>query len=152
MKKLYFILVLIVFTVGRAAAQDKDNLQDKAEMAKQAFAKSIADSSHIAVNRRGGWQSLVSHLTPMKQDSVLFELVVGWPQAETDLTREQLVGRIKLLDMLPVRTQTVPFKFILSEYTLRIEPNGRCFIQLVKGTPPKSDQQVIPIRAMYKLM
>ena len=94
---------------------------------------------------------MISHLTVLKQDSVLFELVVGWPQVETDLTHEQLVGRIKLRSMLPEKAQTVAFRFMRSEYSLRIEPNGKCFIKLVKGTPPKSDQQVIPIRAKYRL-
>jgi len=157
MKKIYFIIALLVVTAGGAMAQDKTQNKDKArneaqdkETAKRGFEKSTADSSHIAVNKKGGWQSVISHLTALKQDSVLLELVVGWPQAETDLTREQLVGRIKLRSMLPAKPQTVLFRFIRSDYALRIEPNGRCYIQLVKGTPPKSDQQVIPIRAKYR--
>jgi len=144
MKKIYFLIVMLLLIVGGAMAQNQ------AEISKRAFDKSTADSSHIAVNIKGGWQSLISHLTALKQDSVLLELVVGWPQAETDLTREQLVGRIMQRDMLPAKPQLVLFRFIRSEYALRIEPNGRCYIRLVKGTPPKSDQQVIPIRAKYK--
>jgi len=154
MKRIYFIIALFAFTMNGAMAQNKDKTQDKAQdkgtIAKRGFEKSTADSSHIAVNKKGGWQSVISHLTPMNPDSVLLELVVGWPMAEIDFTREQLVGRIRQRNMLPAKPQLILFRFIRSEYALRIEPNGRCFIQLVKGTPPKTDQQVIPIRGKYR--
>ena len=153
MEKKYLIIAMFLLALTEAIAQNKgqDNLQIKTEIVKQAAAKSTADSSHIAVYKKGGWQSLVSHLTPMKQDSVLFELVLKHDRT-IDLKQEQLVGRIKLKKLLPLQGQTITFKLIKSVYLLRIEPNGRCYLRIDTGALPKSDPLIIPIRAMYKLM
>jgi len=151
MKKIYFIIVVLLLTAGGAMAQNKDKTPDKVEIVNKAFNKSTADSSHIAVNKRAGWQSVISHLTPMNADSVLLELVVRHDRASIDLKKEQPVGRIKSIKLLPATEQTVSFKLLRNVYRLRIESDGKCYLRLETGTLPTGDPMIIPIRAKYKL-
>jgi hypothetical protein len=148
MKKIYFLIAMLLLTVGGAMAQDK--AQDKVEIVNKAFDKTSKDSSYIAVNKQAGWQSVISHLTLVKTDSVLLELVVRHDRTSIDWKQEQPVGRIKQRDLLPKTEQIVLFKLIRNIYRLRIEPNGRCFIRLEAGILPKGDQVIIPVRGIYK--
>lgn len=133
-----------MFSYGEIVAQNNSGIIAKA------FAKTSADSSYIAVNKRGGWQSLVSHLTQLKNDSVLVEILIKNNHA-VDLKQGQLIGRIKQGSMLPKTRQKVPFNLVTTIYQLIIEPDGRCYLRLVAGTLPADNSIIVPIRAAYKL-
>jgi len=143
--KIYFILALSLLCFGEISAQN--NSKDLAK----AFAKASADSSYIAVNKKGGWQFLTSYLTPIRTDSVMIEMIVQHDKKTIDWTKEQLVGRIKPTNLLPKNSQTLPFNLIYNTYQLRVEPNGRCYLRLASGSLPDANPIIIPVRAVYKL-
>jgi len=124
----------------------QDNSKDLIE---NAFTMSTADSSHVAVNRMGGWQSLVACLTSQENDSVLFELVVK-QENKIDIEQEQLVGRIKIKSLLPMDTQHISFYLMHSIYQLRVESNGNCYLHFESGMPPQAYPFIFPIRTKYK--
>lgn len=142
--KIYFLLGLSLLCFGELSAQNNSK-----ELAK-AFEKASADSSYIAVNKKGDWQFLASYLTTVKTDSVMIEMIVQHDRT-IDWTQEQLVGRIKSTSLLPKASQTVSFSLIFDVYQLRVEPNGRCYLRLASGSLPDGDPVIIPIRAKYKL-
>jgi hypothetical protein len=142
--KIYFILALLPLWFGEISAQN--NSKDLAK----AFAKASADSSYIAVNKKAGWQFLTSYLTPVKTDSVMIEMIVKHDKKTIVWTQDQLVGRIKSINLLPTFEQTLTFSLINNNYKLRIEPNGRCYLRLSSGLLPNADPVIIPVRAVYK--
>lgn len=142
--KIYFLLGLSFLWFGGLSAQNNSK-----ELAK-ALAKASADSSHIAVNKKAGWQFFSSYLTPIKADSVMIEMVVQHDRA-IDWKQEQLVGRIKSTSMLPKASQTISFSLIFDVYQLRVEPNGKCYLRLASGSLPNGDPVIVPVRAVYKL-
>lgn len=144
MLKIYFLLAFALISFGELAAQDNSVILANA------FAKASADSSYIAVNKRGGWQFLASYLTPINTDSVMIEMIVQHDRT-IDWTQEQLVGRIKSISMRSKTSQIVSFSLMSDIYQLRVEPNGRCYLRLATGTLPDGDPVIIPVRAVYKL-
>jgi len=144
MVKIYFLLAFILFSLGIVTAQNSSIIVAKA------FDKASIDSSYIAVNKRAGWKFLISHLTLIKTDSVLIEMVLK-NNFTLDLKQEQLVGRIKSESMLPKTSQTSSFNVTGLQYKLRIEPDGKCYLLLTTGSLIIGDPIIIPVRAMYKL-
>jgi hypothetical protein len=142
--KIYFFLSLSLLWFGELSAQNNSK-----ELAKS-LAKASADSSYIAVNKKAGWQFLSSYLTPIKVDSVMIEMIVQHDRT-IDWKQDQLIGHIKQVSMFPKTSQTVSFMLMFDEYLLRVEPNGRCYLQLAKGSIPDGDPVILPIRAKYKL-
>jgi zona occludens toxin (predicted ATPase) len=144
MKKIYFLLALVLLTFGEVIAQDNSAILNKA------MAAATADSSFIAVNKKAGWRFLASYITPMATDSAMIEMVVRHDKS-IDWTQEQPVGRIKRTHFLPATGQTLMFSVMDCRYQLRIEPNGRCYLRLYAGTLPDDDPLIVPVRAVYKL-
>lgn len=141
--KIYLSVALILFGFGKINAQNNSK-----DVAKTLDLVSN-DSCYVVANKQAGWHFLTSYLTPARPDSVMIEMIVQHDRA-IDWKQEQLVGRIKQASMFPKTSQTVSFMLMFDEYLLRVESNGRCYLQLAKGSTD-GDPVIIPVRAKYKL-
>src|SRR5712675_2216750 len=70
-----------------------------------------ADTSGFSVNNTGGWQLFNSYVAPYNTDSVQLEIIVRHSN-NIKLSEEQFVGKVKALNLLPFKTQTVSFNLI----------------------------------------
>jgi hypothetical protein len=138
-KTLFFISAWILFSSISFA-------QTRAK----AFETGSADTTYIAVNKRGGWQFISPYLTPVGKDSVRIEMILQHNRT-IDWKQKQLVGRITRRNMLPVSKQAVVFNLLICQFRIYIEPDGHCYLQQVWGKLPDDDPLAIPVRAMYAL-
>ena len=140
MKTKIFTLAIVLFVCLGRFAQTKSDI----------LAHATADSSRVAVNKKAGWQQYASYLTPVGTDSVMLETVVQHNKTGLVMSQEQLIGQIKQNKFRPKTVHNLSFSLLSNSYSLRIEPNGKCYLKLLAGTLPDSDPVVIPVRVLYK--
>mgnify|MGYP001288011200 CR=1 FL=1 len=136
---LFFILAWMLFS-GLSIAQTRAKV----------FEAGSADTTYIAVNKRGGWQFVSPYLMPIGKDSVRIEMIVQHAR-NIDWSQKQLVGRITRRNLLPASRQAVDFSLVISQFRIYIEPDGRCYLQQISGKLPDDDPLAIPVRAVYTL-
>ncbi|MDP4269359.1 MAG: hypothetical protein Q8909_04450 [Bacteroidota bacterium] len=136
--KIYIAAITLLVCVGGFA-------QTKSEV----LAKGTADSTRFAINKKAGWQQYASYLTPVAPDSVMLETVLQHDKT-IDWTQEQYIGKIKAAVMMPKASRTASFNLLSNTYQLRVEPNGKCYLQLTSGSLPDGDPAIVPVRVVYK--
>ena len=109
---------------------------------------SKADTSNFSKNPQSEWQLLNSYLSG-DGDSINIELILFSKNNELQTGTEQFIGTIKSKGFHPVNEKNIIASLITVEYKLRIDTNGGCFLSLIKGTPPKGENLVIPIMGKY---
>ncbi|MTK53886.1 hypothetical protein [Paludibacter sp.] len=124
------------------------NCLSVAQTRAKVFENGSADTTHIAVNKRGGWLFVSPYLTPISTDSVRIEMILQHDRT-IDWKQKQLVGHITRRELLPVNGQAVDFSLVISQFRIYIEPDGRCYLQQISGKLPDDDPLAIPVRAVY---
>ncbi|MDP4269357.1 MAG: hypothetical protein Q8909_04440 [Bacteroidota bacterium] len=137
--KIYIAAIALFVCLGGLFAQTKSDI----------LARATADSSYFAINKKSGWGQYASHLTPIKTDSVMIETVLQHDKS-IDWKQEQYIGKIKANGMQPKASRTASFNLLSNTYQLRVEPNGKCYLQLTSGSLPDGDPAIVPVRVVYK--
>lgn len=114
-----------------------------------AAAIAAADTSVFSVNQPGGWQLYNSFASTVAADSVELELIVQHVNG-IDWNQEQLVGKLKMAQFIPQASQTGLFQLLQSNYSLRVDSLGNCYLRLISGLIPAGDPAIIPVMVRYK--
>lgn len=109
-----------------------------------------ADSSRFSPNKKDGWKLFNSFVSNYQKDSAQVELILQHDGA-IDWKQEQLVGKIKPQSLQPSNSQTVTFKLLNENYSLRIDINGKCYLKFINGIIPTANPFIIPLKVNYKL-
>jgi len=114
-----------------------------------AAAIAAADTSVFSVNQQGGWQLYNSFARTVAADSVELELIVQHVNG-INWNQEQLVGKLKITQFIPQASQTGLFQLLESNYSLRVDALGNCYLRLLSGIIPAGDPAIIPVMVRYK--
>ncbi len=125
-------------------------ISDVAFSQNDAAALAAADTSRFSPNGTEGWQLFNSYVAPTSHDSATLELIIRHAN-NIDTAKEQLVGAIKDLSLIPSQEQSISFNLLTDNYILRINTDGRCYLRFVNGDVPPNDPFVIPLKIFYKL-
>lgn len=136
-KKIFSLLILFCMFSGKIFAQDN------------AAAIANADTTNYTVNDEEGWQLFNSYLGVQGTDSVVLEVIVQHDNTLT-WTQEQYIGRVKTDSLRPSVTQTVLFELAATQYSLKVQSDGKCYLKLLTGPPPGASPAILPIRIRYK--
>ncbi len=114
-----------------------------------AAALAAADSVNFSINRGDGWKLFNSYAAVYKKDSVQLEIIlqhnntINWKQ-------EQSIGKVKTAGLVPQKEQTTVFNLMMTNYSLRIDTKGKCYLSLTSGPVPQENPVIIPVRVFYK--
>jgi hypothetical protein len=114
-------------------------------------ALAVADTSNFSRNANGGWQLYNSYIAAQTVggDSVRVELILEH-ENNINWAQEQYVGKIKISSLLPGTEKTMPFSLAGSNYQLRIDTNGKCYLKLASGAAPFDSAVILPFTVIYK--
>lgn len=107
-----------------------------------------ADTTGFSTNKTDGWKIFNSYAAAYK-DSVQLEIIlqhnntINWKE-------EQMVGKIKTTGLIPPKEQVAVFNLMMTNYSLRIDTKGKCYLTLTSGPVPQEDPVIIPVRVFYK--
>jgi hypothetical protein len=132
-------LTLILFLTGLSRSFSQDH----------AAALAVADSVNFSINRGDGWKLFNSYATVYKKDSVQLEMILQHNNT-VNWKVEQLVGKVKTASLIPQKEQMLVFNLMMTNYSLRVDTNGKCYLLLTSGPVPQEDPVIIPVRVFYK--
>jgi hypothetical protein len=136
-KSIFLISLLIVMAITKCFAQN-----DSAALVE-------ADTVNFSVNSAEGWQLFNSYVASYNTDSVQLEIIIRHTN-NIDLNQEQYVGKIKTSSLRPNSERIIPFSLVGTNYRVRIETSGKCYMKVVSGAAPTGNPVVIPFLLIYK--
>ena len=110
---------------------------------------SKADTSLFSPNVKSGWSTMMSFFKASGLDSVRFEVVL-FINREIDLTRRQVVGRIKTSHYVPTNNKMLETSFGHNKVEVNIDINGYVWLKLLSGPLLNEQRKVIPLVLFYK--
>ncbi len=108
-----------------------------------------ADSTHFTVNSSGGWQMYNSYVAAYGIDSVQLEIIIQHNN-NINWSEEHYVGKVKQSSLFPSASQIVVFNLISSNFELRIDSTGKCYLRLSSGVIQSNDPVVIPVKINFR--
>ena len=124
-------------------------VSNTAKAQNNAAALAAADTSKFSVNAAGGWQLYNAFVDIYKTDSAQIELIIQ--HSNINLGQEQYLGEIRSASLRPAAAQTLGFSLLNDNYTLRIEPGGKCYLKWLSAPGQPTGPVVLPVKAIYKL-
>jgi hypothetical protein len=139
--KIFDLIICFVMLIGpissRTLAQDYSS------------AIAAADTSSFSVNHNDGWELFNSYVAPYRADSVQLEIIVKH-SSSIDWRQEHYVGKVKTAGLIPTAGQTLFFNLTVTNYSLRIDGTGKCYLRLVSGELPRGEPVIIPVKVFYR--
>lgn len=135
------VIVLLVVTSSAFTVQKKQVKYTKA------FA--VSDTLAFTGNELEGWSTLQTYLH-LASDSVEFELILSRAVPENcDWGGYSLFGTISS-GLAPIEDQIIEYKEPNRTWSIKVLPNGTCFIKLLNGPTPDGNPCILPLKTKYK--
>jgi hypothetical protein len=108
-----------------------------------------ADTTNFIANGKDGWQLFNSFVATQGVDSIRLELII---QHDNNITwmEEQYIGRIKTSSLRPSKNQTITFTLVPSNYSIKVQDDGKCYLKFIKGALPYNSSFIIPLKVIFK--
>lgn len=117
----------------------------------QSYAEAVAnaDTTNFIANAKEGWQLFNSYVATQDADSIQIELII---QHENNINwmDEQCIGAIKTASLRPTEGISIVFPFSMSNYSLRVENDGKCYLKFINGALPYESPFVISTKVIFK--
>jgi hypothetical protein len=141
MKIVFAFLVAIFFQsfIGNSTLQAQSN----------AAALAAADTVHFSRNAKDGWELYNSYMAPQGNDSIRLELILQHAN-NINWSDEQYIGKIKTGNYFPLSTRTVSFSLMQTNFLVRIDENGKCYLKVLSGPLPAESTAVVPFIIAYR--
>lgn len=110
---------------------------------------SKADTSLFSSNHMYGWSTMMTFFKDRGVDSVHFEVVL-FINKEIDLTRSQVVGRLKAAQYIPTNNRILETSFGRNKVEVNIDNNGYVSLKLLSGPLLNEQRKIIPLVLYYK--
>ena len=110
---------------------------------------SKSDTSLFSPNDKSGWSTMMTFFKTRELDSVRFELVL-FINKEIDLTRSQVVGRLKAAQYIPTNNRILETSFGRNKVEVNIDKNGYVSLKLLSGPLLNEQRKIIPLVLYYK--
>jgi hypothetical protein len=137
-------IVSTIFFIAVFSSSSFSQSSDSAALA-------AADTTYFSVNLAEGWRLYNSYASATNgSDSAVLDIILRYA-GTINLTQPVYVGKIKEPSLKPASIQTIAFSLITSNYILKIDVEGRCYINIISGSQPPGSILVMPVQVTYPL-